>query len=177
MNLTIRGFLLVLLGMWIFACGSDGDTDVPTIKFEDLCIVTGIQFKDFNGQLIGNAGNPNISTDNAIFFPIPGDGIMSVQASSEISKVWLIPAEKSSGFQDVDFVSKNIIYDASEMNEKSDMSWELSGNSLTIDLGAFGTGYFRMICLTANGNLSYDNIYLDESKTANEIYEFLLGEW
>lgn len=175
---TLYKCFLISLVFSFMACDSDKPTDNPDQReLDDLCIITGVQFKDANGQLIGKAGNPNIRTEQTLFYPIPGDGNMIVQSQSTIEKVWLIPAEKSLEFQDVNYASQNIIYDATALDEKSTMNWDSSGDILALNLSATATGFYRVVCLSANGNISFDNIYLDPSKTSNEIYEFLIEEW
>ncbi len=168
----ISPFFVILL---LFSC--DPDPVSNELDQEDLCLVTGMQFRDAAGQLIGLVGNPNISVNDVIVFPIPGDGTIFIQANNELSNVWLIPAEKTLEFQDVDFSSQNVLYSSSVLDEKSNMIWDVGGNNAVFDLSSFPIGYYRLICLSANGEINYDNLYLDPSKSANEIIDFLNGEW
>ncbi len=169
--------LLMILSFGFFGCSDDEPNSNSEINFDDLCIVTGVNFYDPNGSPVGQVGNPNIKFDGSFVYPIPGDGNIFVQSQKTVDKYWVIPAEKNTDFANINYDALEISYSESELDSKAVVSQDISVNLIALDLTMLPKGYYRILFKTLDGSYGWENFYLDSTKNGNEILDFLFSDW
>lgn len=179
MKQTLFYTLLLIFPIFFLSC-TDDPIDEPGIDKLDVDLLTGLQFRDLNGELIGKVGNLNTKNLEATFYPNPVEDIFSIFSTQEIQTIWLAPAVVSMDFQEVDYFSEltNLDYSRDEVEQIQIRTIDAAGNNtITIDVGDITAGYYRVFYEFNSGQIGWDNIYIDPNTAGNISYEFLLSEW
>lgn len=156
------------------------DPDCSELNEKSLQIVTGIRFSDANGSPIGQAGNPNVTTNSPILiYPNPNNGVLNISKQNDIAyDLFIIPCNK-------DTMCSNLVFDNYTFQYSIDSLYVI--DSTTIDFATqniqiqfqsdFAAGYYKFVFHNENENLLVENIYYDPNKSSNEMIDFLNGEF
>ena len=154
--------------------------DEPDTDLLDIELLTGLQFRDTNGLVISKVGNPNNKEQEAQFFPNPVQGVFSVFSLRSIRNIWLAPAVVSMDYEEVDFDIElsELNYSREEVEQIQIRTIDAAGtNNITIDVSDFTAGYYRIFYEFIDGEIAWDNAYIDPDTDFLSSSSFLLSEW
>ncbi len=175
-------FVFILLSITL-SCGNDDEMAKdpnPTVLFSDIDIVTGMQLRDENGSPIGAVGNPNINPQATAIYPNPGQGIVSVYSpNSLVESIWILPGIQDTTFMDIDFANEinNINYTQSEIEALDILNIDINAAQVNLNLQELENGYYRVFYQLENGELKWDNIYINKELTGTDIVNELFEDW
>lgn len=96
--------VLIVTFFALLAC-SDDDSNSGSQKSQEIDIVTGITITDELGVKISEFGNPNTLSEKILVYPNPPFESLKIDSFEKIEAIWLVSAEKSTQFMNVDFSS------------------------------------------------------------------------
>ncbi len=183
--MVMRNFIYVFVLLFCFACGDDDNvtpnTDPDsTALFSDIDIVTGLQLRDENASLIGTVGNPNIKNEDSSIYPNPANSVVTISSPiNTIETVWILPGNQTTDFGDVDFQSKvgAIMYDQTQLDESQVGTFGLNGPQINLNLQDFDNGYYRIFYHMTDGELRWDNFYLNKDLSGSELSDKVFEDW
>lgn len=138
----------------------------------DPGIVTGLQFWDGLGQPLGTVGNPNERVSQSsrlegLFFPNPFASTLRLANADIYTKYWLVPVEKDTNFQEVNFDSllDDVIIDTLAFTNDAQLSGRVSDSILTVRINTEGLadGYYRAYIQNNDGEVTWRHVYCSRS--------------
>lgn len=179
--------ILFFAFLTFFACKKkEQPHDDPIFQDPELALnlVTGIQMRDANGQAIGNAGNPNVKNGEIGVFPNPMVDVANVFIiDGFLEEIWILPGTQNKDFSDLDFNSilENHKVPLDSITENKIMEFGLPDDqdvqAANLNLSNLETGYYRIFCKTASGEIFWDNLKIDKESDPGERISNLLDEW
>ena len=169
-----------LIAILVFSCkGDETPEPVPQPKYADLDIVTGLDLYDDNGNPMGRWKSPNHNPGAVYTFPIPSAGTVSLHSQQQIVRVWLIPATcyNDSTTFDIPALSQNLDFEISELEtaQIKDIPIPNFNNQINLDFSDVAAGFYRLFYQLNNGELFWENVYIDPNATNIASFEFLDG--
>ncbi len=178
---NIKLTFLILCSLAIFSCNDDEDPVKVCVSDEsdyvEINVITGMDFFDANGSALGRWGFPNHKLGNALVYPIPSTGVLSVSSQEKIEKIWLTPAVclKDSVTADITMLSQDLNYSASQVEtiQVKEVTIADFNNNVNLDFGDVGTGMYRLFYQLDSGNIFWYNLYIDPSATSFPDFDFM----
>jgi len=170
--------LLFFISLFTFIhCGSDDemttpDPDpMPEVDYTDLGTVTGFDFFDANGQIIGRWGFPNHNPkDGVLIYPNPGNGALFMFSNDPVDRIWLIPAEcgTDSITMDIPELSADLSYDISTLEgaQIRDIATPGFNQNMGFNFEDVAAGFYRLFYQMESGEIFWVNLYIDSSQNS-----------
>ena len=170
--------LITFIGLLFFNCKNNENPDPqPQISYEDINIITGLDFFDDNGNPIGRWKSPNHNPGNVATFPNPNIGIVSLYSQQKIVQIWLIPADcfNDTATNDIPTLSQNLDYGIVEIEEISIKNIPVPdfNNQINLDFSDIATGFYKLFYQLETEEILWQNLYVDPSSTNIPTFGFL----
>ena len=173
----------LLIGCLVFllaiSCNEDGELINPFKGAKAIDIITGLVFKDANGQLVGTVGNPNIKSGSTLLFPNPANNVLSIQSNQQIEQLWFLRANKNTNFEDVNFSEafESEEFNPSELESKSELSVTKTGMNISVSTSLLSSDYYRVFFLLEDSSIVWDNLYIDRVNPFEKSIDLLIQDW
>jgi len=174
-------FLFCFILCW--SCGNENDIfpacepEVTSSAYENIDVVTGIDFFDENGSPIGRWGFPNHYPGAIIAYPIPNTGTMFLSSQTKIKRVWLVPANclKDSVTVDIPTLAQDLTYEISELESAQikDIPTPDFMDNIALDCSAVAAGFYRLFCQLESEELRWYNVYIDPTVSNFPNFDFM----
>jgi hypothetical protein len=165
----------IFIAALLISCGEKDIPDpIQPESYQDIDVVTGLDFFDENGNPIGRWESPNHKPGEAAVFPIPNIGIVSIYSLNKIERVWLVPAFcfLDTSTMDIPVLSQNLSYQLSEIDNAKIIDIPIADfiTIANLNFSDVEKGFYRMFYQLASGELFWYNLYIDP--TVNNIADF-----
>jgi len=154
--------------------------DCSAIDDKSIELVTGIRFFDENGSSLGRVGNPNVTNDSSInVYPNPNNGVIAISNQNDIEyDLFIFPCTKDTLCSEIDFEDYKFEYSIDALNALDSTTISLTTQNIQLQFQQdFAAGYYKLVFFSEGEDVIIENMYYDSNKTANEIIEFLTGEF
>jgi len=176
--MTLRFYLFVLLFSLVqLACVNDDPESGPEVElpgFEDINIITGLDFSDDNGSPIGRWRSPNNKPGEVDCYPNPNIGILGIHSQEKITHFWLIAAECLNDTITSDIYSKAKALEYVPDSLEAYIVQEIPINDFNVNMylnfSEVLPGFYRLFFKMETGELFWENLYMDP--TVNNIPDF-----
>ena len=172
-------FLSILFLINLVSCKSDDTHTDPMNEpiYQELSIVTGLDFFDDNGAELGRWKSPNHNPGEATAYPNPNNGDAFVYSPNKIVRIWLIPATcvTDSTTANIPTLSQDLTYSISELENAQVKNISLTdfNNSVALNLNDVIAGFYKMFFELENGDLFWQNLYIDPAASSFSTFDFL----
>lgn len=172
-------FLSALFFINLVSCKSDDTHNDPMNEpiYEELGIVTGLDFFDDNGAALGQWKSPNHNPGDALAFPNPNNGNLLVSSLNVIVRIWLIPATcvTDSTTMNILTLSQDLTYTIPELENAQVKDISLSGfnNQVALNFNDVSAGFYKLFFELENGDLFWQNLYIDPAASNFPTLDFL----
>lgn len=178
---NIKLTLVLFSFLVLFSCGKDDDpvkvceSDDPA--FTEINVITGMDFFDFNGSSLGRWGFPNHKTGEALVYPNPSTGVLSVSNQVKIETIWLTPVVclKDSITSDITTLSQDLEFTATQIESiqiKTVITPDFN-NNINLNFGDVAKGMYRLFYQIDSGEIFWYNLYIDPSATNFPDFDFM----
>lgn len=168
---------LSFLFLNLSTCKDDDETEPSSASvYEDLGTVTGLDFFDEVGAAIGSWKSPNHYPGEITTYPIPNNGNIFVISPNKIIRIWLIPTEcATDATMDISTLSQNLNYTIPELEnlQVKDMMLTDFNNQIALNFDDVAAGFYKIFYELENGNLFWQNLYIDPAATNFPSFDFL----
>ncbi|NUO03394.1 MAG: hypothetical protein HUU01_22510 [Saprospiraceae bacterium] len=168
---------LIVLHTLAFQC--DPGTGIYDTNARDMEIITGFQVRAANGIELQKFGNPNSKTGGIATSPNPANASISGTGPDIVRKVWFVPGLLEYDFQGVEFdiLYQNHLYPETEIEENRVRFYTPNSAYFFINVSEVPSGYYRVFYQLDNGELLWDNLYIDHERPFQESVDQLAGVW
>jgi len=168
---------LIVLHTLAFQC--DPGTGLYDTTPRDMEIITGLQARASNGVELQKFGNPNAKTGGIAAAPNPVNTLLTGTGADIVRKVWLVPGKLEYGFRTVEFdvLYQNHIYSQADIEAEHVKFYTPNTAYFAINLTDVPSGYYRIFFQLDNGEMQWDNIYIDHEKPFQESIDQLADDW
>jgi|APTNR8051073442_1049403.scaffolds.fasta_scaffold00866_8 hypothetical protein len=168
---------LILLHTLAFQC--DPGTGIYDTNARDLEIITGIQVRAANGTELQKFGNPNRKNGVIKAYPNPVNTNLQGTGSDIVRWVWFVPGELYYDFRGVDFdiLYQNHTYLRSNIEANQVKLYTPNTAYFNVNVTTIPNGYYRAFFQLDNGEIYWDNIYIDHDKSFQESVDQLAADW
>lgn len=174
------GAILSLTLILLFSCTSDGQLVNPFgPEAEDIDLLTGLSFRDVNGQNVGQVGNPNTKMPRIIFYPNPANNSIFISSNQNVEKIWFLRGEKKTSFMEANFAAilEETTYSTNDLESKSELTVSNIKNNTSISTSLLSFSYYRIFFLFEDGSIEWDNLYIDRVNDFSTSIDELMNEW
>lgn len=161
--------LILMICLGVLAC----DRQEPEPRDPaDPGIVTGLQLWDGLGQPLGTLGNPNervsqSSRFKGLFFPNPFASTLHLANADLYTKYWLVPVEKDTNFQRMNFDSlfQDVDIDTLMFTKDAQSSGRVTDSISVADINTEGLadGYYRAYLQNEDGEVVWRHVFRTRS--------------
>ena len=172
-------FLSILFLINLMSCKSDDTHNDPIDEsiYQELEIITGLDFFDENGAAIGRWKSPNHNPGEITTYPNPNTGNAFVYSPNKIVRIWLIPSccATDSTTTDIPSLSQDLTYTISQLEnaQVKDISLIDFNNSTALNFNDVSAGFYKIFYELENEDLFWQNLYIDPSATNFPTFDFL----
>lgn len=168
---------LIVLHTLAFQC--DPGTGIYDSNARDFDIMTGLQVRASNGVELQKLGNPNIKTGGIATYPNPANTSISCIGPDIVRKVWYVPGVLEFNFKSVEFdvLYQNHLYQESEIDENRIRFYTPNSSYFINNVSEIPSGYYRVFYQLDNGEVYWDNLYIDHERPFQESVDQLAGVW
>ncbi len=172
-------FFSILFLINLISCKSDDSNDEPMNQpiYQELDIVTGLDFLDENGAPLGRWKSPNHNPEDVSTYPNPNNGNAFIYSPNKIVRIWLIPTTcvTDSTTTDIPTLSQNLTYTISELEnaQVKDISLTDFNTQVALNFNDVSAGFYKIFFELENGNLNWQNLYIDPSASNFPTFDFL----
>lgn len=168
---------LVVLHTLAFQC--DPGTGIYDTNARDLEIITGLQVRAANGVELQKFGNPNYKNSTIHAYPNPVNTQLSGTGPDIVRKVWFVPGELEYDFQGVEFnvLYQNVLYPEADIEADHVKFFTPNSAFFVVNVSDVPSGYYRVFYLLDNGEMYWDNIYIDHERPFQESIDQLADDW
>ncbi|MFK7771367.1 MAG: hypothetical protein AB8F94_04475 [Saprospiraceae bacterium] len=161
------------------SCKSDDNTNKPMDEtvYQELGIVTGLDFFDNNGSPIGQWELPNHNPGEISTYPIPNNGNVFVYSPNKIVRIWLIPATCTidSSSDDIPTLSQDLTYTIAELEnvQVKDIPLTDFNTQVALNFNDVSAGFYKIFFEVESGDLFWQNLYIDPTASNFPTFDFL----
>lgn len=172
-------FLSILFLINLMSCKSDDTHNDPIDEsiYQELEIITGLDFFDENGAAIGRWKSPNHNPGEVTTYPNPNTGNAFAYSPNKIVRIWLIPSScaTDSTTTDIPSLSQDLTYTISQLEnaQVKDISLIDFNNSAALNFNDVSVGFYKIFYELENEDLFWQNLYIDPSATNFPTFDFL----
>lgn len=166
---NIKLTLLLLCIIAFFSCNDDEDPILEgcgsePLQYTLINYITGMDFYDANGASIGRWGFPNHKQGDALIYPIPSTGVVSISSQNKIKRIWLAPAAcvKDSVTQNITMLSQDLNFSVSEIEsiQVKDIPTPDFNNNINLNWIDVPTGMYRVFYQMESDEIFWYNFYI-----------------
>ena len=172
--------LLLFFSLFLFIQCNNEDPFIPPppeLSFKDIDVVTGITFRDAQGQLVGQWRNPNDFTGPTVVFPNPVNDVASIlSVDLNVKKIWVVNAqclntdEQNPLFLEV----ASLEYSVEELNTNSIKALDIDPVfNLDLNLSDLRPGFYRIFIQLENDDLHWNNVFVDPDVNLFTAFEMM----
>ena len=168
-----------LLFLILISCKNDDNQIDPMDEpvYQELGIVTGLDFFDDNGQPFGRWKSPNHNPGEISTYPIPNNGNAFVYSPNKIVRIWLIPTTcaTDSTTTDIPTLAQDLTYTIAELEnvQVKDISLTDFNNQVALNFNDVPAGFYKIFFELENGDLFWQNLYIDPAASNFPMVDFL----
>ncbi len=172
-------FLNILFLINLVSCKSDDTQNDPTDEpiYQELDIVTGLDFFDENGAPLGRWKSPNHNPGEISTYPNPNNGNAFIYSPNKIIRIWLIPTScaTDSTTTDILTLSQDLTYTVAELEnlQVKDITLTDFNNSIALNFNDVSAGFYKIFFELENGDLNWQNLYIDPAASNFPTFDFL----
>lgn len=178
MKKTLLFFTAIVL-FNLMSCESDDDetTQMDNPVYQELDIVTGLDFFDENGAAIGRWKSPNHNLGEISTYPIPNNGNVFIYSLDKIVRVRLVAATCStdSTTTDIPILSQDLTYTTTELEnaQVKDIPLTDFNTQAALNFNDVPAGFYKLFFELENGDLFWQNLYIDPAASNFPTFDFL----
>ncbi|MFK8006024.1 MAG: hypothetical protein AB8H03_06620 [Saprospiraceae bacterium] len=172
-------FFSILLLFNLMSCENDDDNSEPMAEtvYQELGIVTGLDFFDENGAAIGQWKSPNHNPGEVSTYPIPNNGNVFVYSPNKIVRIWLIPTTctTDSTIADIPTLSQDLTYTITELEnvQVKDIPLTDFNSQVALNFNDVSAGFYKLFFELESGDLFWQNLYIDPAASSFPTFDFL----
>mgnify|MGYP001257696773 CR=1 FL=1 len=175
----MKKVILTLAVLYSLAFQCDPGTGIYDTNARDMEIITGIQIRAGNSTELQKLGNPNSKTGGIMAYPNPVNTQLRGLGSDIVRRIWFVPGVLEHDFQGVEFdvLYRDFVYPQADIESDMIKFYTPNTPNFAINVTTVPSGYYRVFYLLDNGEMYWDNIYVDHEKPFQESVDQLTADW
>ena len=161
-DMKLKSIIHVLCVIILFvSCGVNDDKEID--------VVTGLHLFDANGSALGLWNEPNDNLGDALCYPNPSNGILSLASQDQIIKVWILEGNcMASSDETIREDASTLNYTIGKIEEQQIREIPIIdfNGIITLNLTDLGEGFYRIFYMTVPEDLFWQNVYVDPNITS-----------
>ncbi len=168
---------LVVLHTLAFQCDPGTGIYDPTPR--DMEIITGLQVRATNGVELQKFGNPNSKTGTIKGYPNPANTFLYGTGSDIVRRMWFVPGELEYDYHGVEFdvLYQNFVYPEADVQAEQVKFYTPNSYFFAVNVSDVPSGYYRVFYILDNGEMYWDNIFIDHEKPFQESVDQVATDW
>ena len=164
--MRILTIILLALSFSFISCGDTQDEESK--DYQSIDAITGLRLIDANGQPLGLWRDPNDKPTNVFAFPNPNNGAVFIFSEVPMENIWILNGDCFIDSMNTDIItlSQSLEFESSDIDAIDIQQYPVdNATQLTLNLSDLTKGFYRLFVQLNNGEINWQNIYIDPQIT------------